>query len=334
MKTLREAVREVIEQRIIPWIERDGISKLLLPEQITPDHCAKPMKCRQPCDLRHKEHELAIGLKGKPTYCIEDKAVIIPPRRMVLVPAGTPHTSTQATMRFTANPDTKLPSSILWFTAYQFGVRMQVSYMSDDADVSEAAWPHVFLGRHFSTLMDRLLEEARSRHSGYTRIARYIILEFIERYLRATADADADTLTVPTCRRTPEPDSKQLPSRVQAAREFIYSNYHTSISLDDIAGAAECSVTYLNQQFKDATGRTPIQYLLAVRMEAARELLLTDLKISEVAFIVGIKDPAYFSRVFGQINGVSPVQYRRKMVEKASPRPASAKSRSSGRSQP
>ncbi|MCK4626353.1 MAG: hypothetical protein KAV00_13630, partial [Phycisphaerae bacterium] len=76
MKNIREAVHDVIEQRILPWVRRDGISKLILPEQITQEHCATPIKCPRPCCLRHREPILAIGLTGKAPYCIDGKTFI------------------------------------------------------------------------------------------------------------------------------------------------------------------------------------------------------------------------------------------------------------------
>ena len=326
MKNIREAVHDVIEQRILPWIERDGISKLILPEQITPADCARPMKCKHPCTRRHREHDLAIGLTGKATYCIDNKTFIFTPGRIVLLPAGTPRVSAQKTVRFTWDLDPDRPPSMLWLTVHPFGVRVQVSHTMDNIDAMEGSWTYILMSQHFNRLITCLLEEVRSRPPNYARVGRCILLEFMERYLQADA---ADALTIPIRPESTKVASEQVLDCVQTARQFIHSNYQAPIGLDDIADAANASAHHLSRQFKTATGLPPIQYLLDLRMEAARELLLTDLKVAEVSRLVGVEDPYYFSRLFRRINGASPLQYRRKMAKIAKRPLKSSKSRKS-----
>lgn len=316
MKNIREAVHDVIEQRILPWIERDGISKFILPEQITPADCAKPIKCKQPCKMRHREHELGIGLTDDFSYCIDNKTFIFTPGRMVLLPAGTPHTSDRKTVRWTRYLDPEQPSSSLWMRVYPFGVLVQVSQIREDLNEMMGTYQYLLLGQRFSRLTTDLLEEIRSKPPDYAGVGQCLLMEFMHRCLRATAaDADdMDILTTPMRHRAPKADSKRLPSRVQTAQEFIQANYHKPINLEDIAEAADSSVNHLGRQFKAATGLTPIAYLISVRVAAARELLLTDLKVLEVARLVGIENQYYFSRVFHNITGISPLQYRHEMV--------------------
>ncbi len=315
MINIRQAIRNIISERILPWIERDGVSKLILPEQITPDDCAKPMKCKQTCDLRHREHEIGIGLTGEVPYCIESKRFIFTPGRMVLLPAETPHASDVKTWSWAENLDLDRCSSSFWLRSFHSGIWAQFLQFTDLSDVLEVSRPCLLLDRHFSRLMVCLLEEVRSGLDNYAGVGRCILMEIMERCLRATGAAAADTLSIPTSRRRTKVGSKQPPSRVRIAREFIHSNYHRPIGRDDIVDAAESSITHLSRQFKAATGMSPIQYLTNIRMAAARELLATDLKVSEVARLVGIEDPAYFSRVFCHASGVTPLTYRERLAK-------------------
>ena len=63
--------------------------------------------------------------------------------------------------------------------------------------------------------------------------------------------------------------------------------------------------------FKKATGRSPRQYLIDLRMRAAMNLLkTTDMPVQEVARQSGFDDPFYFSRIFSRRTGVSPAAYK------------------------
>jgi AraC-like DNA-binding protein len=326
MKSIRETLRDIIEHRILPWVERDGISKLILPEQIPPADCTRAPGCsRRP---RHRYHDpaIGIGLAGKSPYCIENKAFVLTPGKMLFLPGGTSFQLFQTSLRFPKYLDPDRPSSTLWFRGYPSGAWAQFGRVTDAGDVLELTKPNLLLGRHFGRLLTCLLEEVRSHQPYYARVGQDILLEFMHRCLRASVLSAAVNIPVAATRRrsaktahkrSRKADSKQLPNCVRVAQEFIRYHYQIPISLDHIADASETSDSHLRRQFKAATGITPIQYLQEVRMEAARQLLLTELKISEVAILVGFEDPFYFSRVFRQSNGVGPRQYRRKMAKTA-----------------
>ncbi len=333
MKDIHQAVGEIIDERILRWIERDGVSKLLLPEQITSADCDESANPQRPRSLKHRSHELAIGLTGKAPCYIERKAFVFTPGRMVLLLGGTAHRLSQTTVKRVSNINLNRPSSVLWLLAYPFGVLAEVSRVVDGADTVEVIAPYMLMDRHISGLMGRLLEQVRPRPAGYARLGRVILMEIMERCLWAehAAMEDMDKLfhqrrpsksrrgKLRSEAKNPEwdrPDSetsKQFSEQVQVAMEFIHSNYQTPISLDDIADAAETNPDHLGRQFKAAIGLAPVQYLLEVRMETAKQLLLTDMKVSRVAEMVGIQDHCYFSRLFRRISGVSPRQYRRQI---------------------
>ncbi len=327
MENIREVIRDVIQQRVLPWVERDGLSNLILPDQITPDDCAKPIKCNRPCRRSHRENELAIGLVGEMTYCIDNKRFIFTPGRILFLPAGTPHVADKSGRRHTMDVDLNKPSSVLWLHAQALSVVMQFGHVVDD--VYELTPQQIFLGRDFDRLLGRLLEEVRSRPTNYTRLGRYILLEFVERCLRATTDGEMIGAMKP---RSLDKTDKDLPEMVRTALEFIYSHCGMSIGLDDIAEAADTSASHLIKRFRNALGQTPVAYLLEVRMAAARKLLTTGLQVSEVGKIVGIHDPAYFSRVFHRSEGVSPLAYSKKAAKQVDGLTSTAKTRKTRKS--
>ena len=67
----------------------------------------------------------------------------------------------------------------------------------------------------------------------------------------------------------------------------------------------------LMRVFRAATGQSPIEYLLRLRIQKAMALLRnTDLTITEIAMEVGFNDSNYFTRQFKRVQGSSPTRFR------------------------
>ncbi len=80
-----------------------------------------------------------------------------------------------------------------------------------------------------------------------------------------------------------------------------------SLGVVDLCREANLSNMQVNRNLKALTGETPSRFIRSIRLEKAMELLQTsDLNVSEVAYDVGFKDPAYFSRAFSEKFGQAP----------------------------
>lgn len=91
--------------------------------------------------------------------------------------------------------------------------------------------------------------------------------------------------------------------------ENEYLRHWTIAELSHIAAMAPSTLLPV---FRKATGRSPIEYLIEVRLsKAAEKLLKTDDPISEVAAASGFPDSNYFSRCFRRRYNCSPREYRR-----------------------
>ncbi|MFP3471025.1 helix-turn-helix transcriptional regulator, partial [Micrococcus sp. SIMBA_144] len=85
--------------------------------------------------------------------------------------------------------------------------------------------------------------------------------------------------------------------------------------LEEAAEHVELSPYYVSKLFKDKSGMTFIDYVTEVRIgEAKREMLDASKSLKEICFNVGYKDPNYCSRVFKRKAGLSPSQYREKLL--------------------
>ncbi|OUM93806.1 MAG: hypothetical protein A9Z00_02500 [Thermobacillus sp. ZCTH02-B1] len=101
---------------------------------------------------------------------------------------------------------------------------------------------------------------------------------------------------------------------IAQVKEYVDKHYAERITLQDVADALMVSRTYLASQFKQETGMTFLNYLVSVRMERARELLLnTPMKVYEITSSVGYEDTIHFSRLFREYYGLNPMEYKKRM---------------------
>ncbi len=91
---------------------------------------------------------------------------------------------------------------------------------------------------------------------------------------------------------------------------YLNSNYSKDINLSDILRKAGMSKSAFMRKFKQATGTTPIDYLIQLRVTKASCLLQeTSLSISEIAYKSGFTDSNYFSRTFRKVTGLTPREF-------------------------
>ena len=106
-------------------------------------------------------------------------------------------------------------------------------------------------------------------------------------------------------------------AEISRAKEFIRENYADSaISLHRGAEKVGFSPNHFSTVFSQETGQTFVEYLTAVRIEAAKHLLTKgNSRMSDIAFDVGYQDSHYFSYLFKKHVGVSPREYRSRSEE-------------------
>jgi len=92
----------------------------------------------------------------------------------------------------------------------------------------------------------------------------------------------------------------------------LENNYRAELSLDDLVQFSGLSKFYLSREFKKCTGFSPTDYLIHMRMEHAKTLLLsTTLTIVQISEMVGFRDSNHFSKLFKKKLGKTPGQFRK-----------------------
>ncbi len=92
---------------------------------------------------------------------------------------------------------------------------------------------------------------------------------------------------------------------------YLSRHYTEKLTLEDISREMFFSTAYCESEFRKATGRSIIQYLIDLRISEAKKLLKeTSMSCAGIAAVVGFEDANYFSRIFKKRTGHSPLQYR------------------------
>ena len=95
--------------------------------------------------------------------------------------------------------------------------------------------------------------------------------------------------------------------------DHIAVNYGKNILLEDMAAEASLSPSHFSRLFQQTIGQSPYQFLMAYRIEQAKNMLDNPRKLMvNIALSCGFSDQAHFSRVFKKIEGLTPKQYRKK----------------------
>jgi len=99
-------------------------------------------------------------------------------------------------------------------------------------------------------------------------------------------------------------------------KEYLHQNYAVpSLSVPDISEHVRLSPTYVCTLFKNETGQTLNQYLTDYRIKMSKQFLSDPLyKITDISAKVGYSDGNYYSKAFRKIVGLSPSEYREKML--------------------
>ncbi|MCH8552343.1 MAG: helix-turn-helix domain-containing protein [Natronospirillum sp.] len=99
---------------------------------------------------------------------------------------------------------------------------------------------------------------------------------------------------------------------IVAAQAWLLDRLDKPFSLQQLAQAVGLSSRTLSRRFVNATGESPKQYWLQLRLLRAEEMLReTNLSVQDIAELLGFSDASYFIRLFRQRAGVTPNDYRR-----------------------
>ena len=156
--------------------------------------------------------------------------------------------------------------------------------------------------RELMACLELMLQEAREELPGCGEVCRRlleVVLIRLERQGELSLGA--------------EPAEPRASRECGLVRRYIDNHFKENLSLDQLAKLAHVNKYYLAHAFRREFGVSPISYLISRRVEESRFLLReTDHNLSLIAQMLGFSSPSYFSQCFRRVEGVSPMEYRRR----------------------
>lgn len=180
-----------------------------------------------------------------------------------------------------------------------------ISYNLDNADPTDAITylpKHFHLsGGEFNSVLRAAVECYDGREEHYKRRTSTQIHSFL-------LDVAHDHLLARNCGQ-----GRNLKKSEMIAEQLLHylnQNYAKRLTSSEIAEMFEVNFDYLNRVFSNMTGSPIFTYINILRIYNAKQLIATtDLPFSEIAYLVGIEDRYYFSKLFRKMTGMSPTEY-------------------------
>ena len=97
---------------------------------------------------------------------------------------------------------------------------------------------------------------------------------------------------------------------VRRVKDYINALYMQEIRVEEIAEKMNLDRRYLSRLFKEKTGQTVQEYLISVRLDAAKKQLERGASVGEAALLCGYDDVCNFSKMFKRLSGISPGKWK------------------------
>ena len=233
----------------------------------------------------HNHMELFFIVGGKGQFLIEDQLYPVGINHLVIINPNIVHTE----VSLNAQP---LEYIVLGIEGIQLAG-------SDVSDRQFSILDH-YESVEISGCLRNILREMEQKNTGYEDVCQAFMEILIIRLMRSTA------LAVPA-----EAQTVSANRQCAAVRRYIDLHFKEPLTLEQLAEEGHMNKFYLSHAFKREYGVSPINYLIAKRIEESKYLLAeTDLSMSQIAQLLGFSSLSYFSQVFQRTQAVSPKEYR------------------------
>jgi len=168
-------------------------------------------------------------------------------------------------------------------------------------------------------------EEHRLYSSGGANSYWNLLLHLVEKYTdRETAILASKYFAVDIDRESQtafamfQGQKNHADAEIKKSQEFIENHIHDKLSVDELADLVSLGRRSFERRFKQATNNTVLEYILRIKVEAAKRSFESSRKnITEVMMDVGYTDTKAFRTIFKKITGLTPIEYRNKYNKQA-----------------
>ncbi len=242
----------------------------------------------------HNHIEIAYILSGKSLFNIDGKQYEVKKGDLIIINPNQVH---NALILEPKNPSLEF---FIGFTDFKYENMEYNTLFKDECPIIEAS---ASTRKYFQNLIEAILHENEQNREGKyfmlkTYLTQLILLIIREKNKEININETAKSKV-----------SKEI-------SEYFHNHFSEKISLEQLAKNMYLSPFYISKIFKEEIGDTPINYLIKIRLEHAKELLLShpNLSIKEIASIVGYDDAYYFSKIFKKYYEYSPAEFKKRNI--------------------
>lgn len=154
--------------------------------------------------------------------------------------------------------------------------------------------------KHVSRILEQLLHEYNDENFAKDVLIRAKLMELFVYVIRTQQDVA----------QKPAAPCKSENQILEVLR-YMHLHYHDNLTLSGVAEMFNWNASYMSRVFKQSTGKTFTEYLHFLRIGRAASLLTgTSMKITDISVEVGFDNTRTFNRVFKEMKGVTPSQFR------------------------
>jgi two-component system, response regulator YesN len=195
--------------------------------------------------------------------------------------------------------DKEIKSNLLQVLDYETISHNEISYLEN---VSELINKIIF-----ENFFSRLGEESIETFKLFNKIGNIYNFEDFHEYFHALEDLLMRIHEYTKQMKSVYSEQKYMDKVIT----YIKENYHKDLNLAVVSNYISLNYSYFSHMFKEYTGQNFVDYLKMVRIEKAKQLLKeSEYKVFEISEMVGYKNPKQFARVFREIVGISPSEYK------------------------
>ncbi len=185
------------------------------------------------------------------------------------------------------------PAKVAKFAQTELGLLLDPQQFNDEPQFSDPD-----LCAAGVMLRDALESDDISSGVMFEAMSRVLLVKLLQRYGKRRAEDIALS-------------ARFTSSHYNRVLAFIRVRLDQTITVDELAGEAGMSPSHFSRVFKETLGSTPMQYVLAYRIEQAMKMMEDATRpLGDVALACGFADQAHFSRSFKQVTGQTPRQFR------------------------
>ena len=233
----------------------------------------------------HNHTELFFIVSGKGQFLIQDQAFPVGVNNLVIINPNVLHT------------EASLNAQPLEYIVLGIG---GIELATNENSNGQFCILDHFESVEISSCLRNILREMELKNTGYEDICQAYMDILIIRLMRNTA------MTVQTAHKVISGNRQ-----CAAVKRYIDLHFKEPLSLEQLSNEAHMNKYYLSHAFKREYGVSPINYMIARRIDESKYLLAeTDLSMSQIAQLLGFSSLSYFSQVFRKAHGASPMEFR------------------------